>query len=209
MIREATVLTCMVAAVAGCGGTLDLPDLAVDGGRDDDASAPPSGSREPATPADGGPPDRDATGPRPAIDLASFPELADCLPSAYELHVRTTGGSVFPAGAFGIDGTKGNWSGRVRSQSIMQLDIATGWRFVWVDPDSFLNAGTYVVGERYPQVSVEFDGKGCGGAPGDTFTVVEYASTGSDQASLTRLVAWFDLTCDRVGSVRGCVRYGR
>ena len=203
MIRD-VLLTCMLAQVAGCGGAVELPGAAVDGGRDASAVAPPPTTSPP--PVDAGASTPDATAPGP--DLTSFPELADCLPSAYELPATTTGGSVFPAGVFGIDGTKGNWSGMVTTQTIMQLDIAPGWTFTWNDHDSFLKPGTYVVGARDPGVGVSVDGRGCGGQPGDTFTVVAYASSGGDQASLTRLAAFFDLTCERSGRLRGCVRYG-
>ena len=213
-LREVTMsrralLACVLAVIAACGGAVDATGAVVDGGHDAGGGAPPPEHGSQRTPTDGGTPDREAAAPRPDIDLTGIPELADCLPSPYELHVHTTGGSMFPAGVFGIDGTKGNWSGRVTAQVITQLDIAPGWLFTWNDLDGGLKVGTYVIGERSPRVGVAFDGKGCGGKPGDTFTVVDYASTGGDQASLTRLVAWFDLTCDSVGNVRGCVRYGQ
>jgi len=158
--------------------------------------------------ADGGPP---VTVPDAGIDFSSIPQMAACLASPYEIQVVANdyGGLNGP---YGVDGTQGTWSGRLTSEAIMQLDVAAGagWSLAAAsDLSQALKPGTYSVpgpDGRFPYASLKVDGGGCQGSPSGTFTIVDIGSTGSDQASLTRLAAWFDFSCGG-GRLTGCVRY--
>jgi hypothetical protein len=206
--------------LAACGGA-----LAADVGEEPGASKdePTASQSRPVAPEDdtkereGGKGHRDggdATPREPPLDLSSFPELAECMPSPYETHVRTTAGGLLPAGSFGIDGGRGTWSSRVIAQVILEFDIestpAWGWACGDMSSTNPLGPGTFIVGDRFPYASVQFEGHSCGAAPGSSFTIVDYATKGpTDQATLTRFVAWFNLVCQNGGTVQGCIRYGR
>ncbi len=120
-------------------------------------------------------------------------------------------------GAYGVDGTRGTWSARILSGSVLQLDIAVDqvWRLALTSDyinGHFLKTGTYVIGSgfttRFPSAQVQVNGKACADPTG-SLTLVDLGSTGGDQAVATYLLAWFELQCGDAGHLRGCVRYGR
>ena len=60
-----------------------------------------------------------------------------------------------------------------------------------------------------PYFSLLANGIDCG-EPNASFTVYDYADTGGDQATITRLAATFQVTCTvggTTGVVTGCVHY--
>jgi hypothetical protein len=216
-MRGRALLAVVSLAACACGHTVFVEEAAAAGHEvDDDAavSSPPDASiADAGSPGDTGNAG-DASDGASQFDAAGIPQLATCLASPYELQVvaNNYGGLNGP---YGVDGSQGTWSGYVESESILQLNInvAEGWT-VSVDSDypdgQALEPGTYttnISASLYPSAAVEVDGMGCG-EPTGTFTIVDLATTGGDEAALTRLVGWFDLACNDAGTLTGCVRYG-
>lgn len=205
----------LVALTLGaCGGATTIASTATPGDADagDDATAKMvDGEPTPAPP----PPTKDAgagEAPKPPPAFLGIPELAACRGTPYEIHVVRTDldGGVL---AWGVDGTRGTWGGRVISGVVATLDVTAGqgWT-VMINDDEELVPQQYVVGDRQPRIAIGVDPNAalrCSKYDG-TFTIVDIGrSTPGDQAALTRLVVHFDLVCvaDQA-KVRGCVRYG-
>lgn len=157
-------------------------------------------------------------GSNDAFEAGAIPQLADCLGSPYAMHVVTSGryGHV-PDGTYAVSGSQATWSGRVSDESVLQLFIETNsdeWEFGAATDfihGQFLASGTYPSGDRtspFTYAQVKIKGISCDVVPKGSFTLVDYESvaSGAQQATLTRLLAYFELTCD-TGTLRGCVRY--
>ncbi len=217
-MKGRTLLAAMSLMACACGRTVFVEEPGDAGHEvDDDAAvrAPPDASIVDAgAPGDAGS-SSDATEDAAEFDAAGIPQLANCLASPYEFQVIAADYAGLN-GTFGVDGSQGTWSGMAEGDAVLQLDVAVdeGWAIdVYSDyaDGQFLEAGTYTSGApgaMYPLVQVEVDGMGCDGIPNGTITLVDFATTGGDQASLTRFVGWFDLACNDAGSMTGCVRYG-
>lgn len=213
-----------ILSLAGCGRTgLDAdftgqgpphwPDATPDSSAGYD---PPDGggTSHPIDDAEAG----TTTGEGDTTEAGSIPQLADCLHSPYAIHVVTSEGYGHIAdGVYELSGNEATWSGRVSDDSVLQLFIEADsdeWEFGAATDfvhGQFLASGTYPSGDRsspftYAQVKVK--GTSCGVIPKGSFTLVDYESlsSGGTQATLTRLLAYFELKCD-TGTMRGCVRY--
>lgn len=229
----------MLLVACGCSGDAEVAsrpppdaDVAIDpgGGADgastsgvDAAVAGDASGDAVATPLDASvaPRDTGADGQdgQDGVDAAAtIPELADCLGSPYEMHVVATTYAALD-GVFHASGARGTWSLSPQTAALMQLDIRElpvgPWLFAAatdIGAGHLVSPGTYVSGApgtRFPYAQLEVEGKGCGGIPTGTFTIVELGITGG-LGSGGHLLAWFDLTCGAQGHrARGCVRYGR
>lgn len=144
------------------------------------------------------------------IDFSSIPQMAACLASPYEIQVVANNYAGLN-GPYGVDGTQGTWRGRYDGP-YMQLDVAfgAGWALsAGTDVNQTLKPGTYALpgpAGRDPFASLKIDGGGCQGLPSGTLTILDIAASGASQAAITKLAAWFDLTCG-AGRLTGCVRY--
>jgi hypothetical protein len=142
--------------------------------------------------------------------VAAVPELADCLPSPYELHVVATDYNG-TTGAFSVSGSKAAWPARTVQDVTVDLLMGPRWIFAMGSDflhDKTLRPGTYRSVPRPGEgfVQVMFEGVLCPGTvPTGTFTIVDYAI--GDPAFFPKMLVWFDLRCGE-GKLRGCVRYG-
>ncbi len=142
--------------------------------------------------------------------VAAVPELADCLASPYEIHVVATDFNG-TTGAFGTSGSKAAWR-TIALDGYLEIFADPRWDFAMKaasDKSGFV-PGTYpsVSASSASYAQIEFAGVSChGSVPTGTFTIVDYAATGTTPGPYPRVLVWFDLGCDE-GRLTGCVRYG-
>jgi hypothetical protein len=187
-------------------------------------SATPSDAASKASSGDGAPSGddagrtEDAENGSPSFDAAGIDasEAVPCLLGGDVFSVDGEGGYPGISGSSTIAGSQGTWGGRLTSEIELQLTVETSTPWVFaagLSPTSAvpLVPGTYVsTGDGHGVFAqVQAAGGGCGAVPTGSFTIAEIESTGGDEATLTRLLAWFDLTCPLGGTVRGCVSYQR
>ena len=206
--------------LSACGGSVDDASL--------DASVEASVGGDAAPFADVGAPNRDggSQGSRDgsltnidaggasdaALDVA---ELAPCQPGGYVFYVDGENGYSGISGPMKITDADGTWSAELVSGSVMILKVA-GIAAWGLTASSDFTHGSYIAPGTYPStgsntgswMQVQADGGGCNGLPTGAFTIVDVQSTGGDQATVTKLAMWFELTCNDAGALRGCVRYG-
>jgi len=143
-------------------------------------------------------------------------EAIPCLLGGDVFFVDGEGGYPGISGSSTIAGSQGTWGGTFTSEIAVQLTVETSTPWVFsagLGPTSAvpLAPGTYVSSGDDHEIfaQVQAAGGGCVDVPTGSFTIAEIESTGGDEATLTRLLAWFDLTCQEGGTVRGCVSYQR
>jgi hypothetical protein len=168
---------------------------------------------------DAGVPSRDAGRDAPeAFDAAGIDasQAMPCLAGDDVFYVVGDGGYPGISGTMSVDGSVGTWSGSDDGEMVLQLSVQEhgSWAFAAggdVIKGIPLAVGSYVsTGDDHSiYAQVEAASGGCPAVPTGSFTIAELASSGGDQASLTRLLAWFDLACPAGGTVKGCVSYGR
>lgn len=206
-------LVLVFLSISACGGRSDLGfgsddssalDASAAGTRDSGGSiAGDSGV------ADGGflPPDAGA-----GDAVAAVPELADCLPSPYEIHVVATDYNG-TTGAFGLRGSQADWFTRNDQDVYVEIFMGPRWGFSMISDfveGQTLSPGTYPSTDQSGAsfVQIEFEGVSCPDTgPRGNFTIVDYAARGSAPALFPRMLVWFDLRCGE-GRLTGCVRYG-
>jgi hypothetical protein len=211
----------IVGLATGCGGAIVVDarggddagtgPVAVDG----DAGTPGTGADARDAARDVATDESDASDGFDAAGLDAA-QAAPCLAGGDVFYVEGSGGYPGIDGGMSVDGSVGTWSGRVVSETFLQLDVHGhgDWVFaaggdvqkgIPIGPGSFVSTGD----DHGIFAQVGVDGTGCSAVPTGPFTIADFATTGGDQASLTRLLAWFALECPGAGTVRGCVSYGR
>ncbi len=152
----------------------------------------------------------------PVFDAPSdVAELQPCLGGSYVFYVDGVNypGIVGPMSVTGADGT---WSAQIFGGTdivVFVTSAVTHWELNAMSGPSApggLMPGTYQIttARDGPQLGVLVDGGACPSPPTGTFTIGELAPLGADQGFATKLLLWFELTCNGQGSLRGCVAYG-
>ena len=137
--------------------------------------------------------------------------LAPCLGHPLALYVEGTALSASPVM---VTEAEGNWfADQSAGDATLVVQMANAWQLQLSPPSgNALTPGTtYRDAGSLPSLSARFaleaNGVTCD-SPNASFTVWDYADTGGDQGSVTRLTASFDVTCSNgSGDVRGCVRF--
>jgi hypothetical protein len=147
-----------------------------------------------------------------ALDAA---EIAPCLAGGYVFYADGESGYPGVNGPQIVTGASGTWSAGLTSGVLLQVQIlgAPGkWALTAYAPAGF-RLGTYQTqpaggNTGGPWIQISANVGGCTNPPTGSFTVVELVAGASDQASVTRLLLSFDLTCGGRGTLRGCVSFG-
>ena len=138
--------------------------------------------------------------------------LAPCLMAPQAFYVT---GSPVAATPERITGSQGDWSAGNDGFATLNVEAANRWALTVSGEDEngivvgmpYRDAGILPgAPERFALIA---NGVNCG-SPSASFTVYDYADTGGDEATVTRLAATFQATCtvgEATGTVSGCVHY--
>jgi hypothetical protein len=138
--------------------------------------------------------------------------LSPCESGAYVFYADAKGGyGTVPDGPTMLTGTEGTWSAGLNG-GLFELVVSAGAEWA-VSAMTSQNEGPFQIGTYTidpglgPWIQVEVAGGVCTGTSGPTvptgtFTVAEVATDGS------KVLLGFDLACNGVGTLRGCVSYG-
>jgi hypothetical protein len=146
----------------------------------------------------------------------SVPALAACVGGSYVFAVDASQWFPTVSGPQSVTGATGSWSASILSGSFLEVvvDGATTWSLQATSNSvvgQWIGLGTYSIdGSNLPRLGISIADSSCvQGSPSGTFTIVEYAASPGDQATVSRLLLWFDLSCPGQGELTGCVSYGR
>jgi hypothetical protein len=159
-----------------------------------------------------------------AVDASGSPgssiadDLAPCAQGGYVFYTDAEGAYPGLLGPETVTGATGSWAAEIASGGYLQLRVFVGdseWALAASVSPGVFQVGTYTSGEgqTFLQVATPTatmpQGTGFTNTPVGSFGITELvANVNEDEAPVTQLRMWFDVTTPEMGSIRGCVSYG-